>query len=232
MRFLYLGVGAAALTMNYVITALMLSLALLAACTAPSAPSTTGNAIAIDAEGSPAVRQLPPLPDGDYALDAAASSLRYDVSKIASNPHTGNVAIKSGSLVIEDGIVTEGDYVVDLTKITEDANNERYLKHIRSADFFDIEKFPTSQFIITDVTPGTGGYAVTGDLTIKDITKELTFPATVEADAEGLRVKAKFTINRLDWNMTYASGTLFQQLGDKAIKDEIGYEFSLVFVQS
>lgn len=216
--------------MKYVITALLLSLALLSACNVSSAPSTTGNAIAIDSENSVAIRQLAPLVDGEYVLDTAVSTLTYDVSKIASNHHRGTVAIKSGSLTIEDGTVTDGDYVIDMTKMTESANNERYLKHIASADFFDVAKFPTSKFVISDVTPGTGGYAVSGDLTIRDITKEITFPADVEAADDALHITAKFTINRLDWNLTYASGTLFQQLGDKAIKDDVGYELDLVFV--
>lgn len=171
------------------------------------------------------------LTDGTYTLDTARSNLSWSASRLAATPHTGTAPIKNGALILEKESAW-GDFTINLAQITEAKNNERFLNHVKSADFFDVEKHPTSQFTISNAErKDDGSYEITGDLTIKDITNEITFPATITSNNGELQASAKFEINRLNWNITYDSGSIFSELGDRAIKDEIGFELNLVFLE-
>jgi len=168
-----------------------------------------------------------------YYLDISKSTLKYTASKIVGNLHTGTVALSKGNLITTDdlpkGNLISGEFTIDMTTFTESKNNERFLKHIASADFFDVEKYPTSKITLKKLEKTGDNYQVTGDLTIKDTTKEITFPATAEFTDDEFRVKAKFQIDRTKWDLTYGSGSFFKEMGDKAIKDLIDYELNLVF---
>jgi polyisoprenoid-binding protein YceI len=168
-----------------------------------------------------------------YNLDTERSTLDWTASKIVSTTHTGKVALKSGIIQKGENNFLGGSFVIDMTKITESKDNEQFLGHIRSDDFFAIEKFPESRFEITSIENVEGNtYKVAGDLTIKDKTNTIDFSATLEDDENELKVSAEFNIDRTRWGVNFDSGTVFQQLGDKAIKDEIEYKLNLILTRS
>lgn len=168
--------------------------------------------------------------ESTYLLSLADSSLQWSASRIVGTPHTGSVGLVSGSLNRTDGTFTGGEFVIDMEAITEVGNNERFLGHIASEDFFAVETYPTSRFVATRIDKtADGSYSVTGDLTILDQTHEITFPASLQETADMLVVDAQFEIDRTRWGITYDSGTVFQQLGDKAIEDTIDYTLHLEF---
>jgi len=168
--------------------------------------------------------------DTIYTLDTAASTLEWEASRLAANPHIGTVALQSGTLLQANGSFIGGEFVIDMTQITEQKNNERFLNHVKNEDFFGVEQFPTSKLVLSSVSHKDGNlYEVTGDLTIRDQTHSITFTAEMTNSDGQLNATAEFQIDRTKWGIVYDSGSFFQQLGDRAIKDEITYRLNLIF---
>lgn len=169
------------------------------------------------------------LEDGSYTINTSASTLSYSASRLAGTPHTGTVDIKSGNLDIVSGSAT-GEFVIDMTTITDSKDNERYLGHIKSDDFFGVEEYPESKLQLTNIESNDDGtYTITGYLTIRDETNQMAFPATITQTDSGLTAQAEFNIDRTRWDITFDSGSIFLDLGDRAIRDEISYTLDLTF---
>ena len=165
-------------------------------------------------------------------VDVASSVLYWKGAK-PTGTHDGTVALKSGSMVLENGALKGGEFVIDMTSITnvdmkgsDGATNIE--GHLKSADFFDVAEYPMSKFVITNVEEAEGKLAVTGNLNIKDITKSITIPATL-TDVEGVSVfkSETFNINRADFNIKYKSKTFFKDLKDKFVDDLIEMSFTV-----
>lgn len=163
-------------------------------------------------------------------VDLAASMLTWKGTK-PTGAHNGTVGLKEGSLQIENGALTGGTFVVDMSSIKnldiKDAEKSASLVgHLTSADFFDIAKYPTSTFVITSVENKEGALAVTGNLTIKDVTKSITIPASL-TDADGVVTfqSEKFNIDRADFNVKYGSKKFFDNLKNKFIDDLVEMSF-------
>jgi polyisoprenoid-binding protein YceI len=98
--------------------------------------------------------------------------------------------------------------------------------HLKSDDFFSVEKHPTSTLVFTNVkSTGKNSYEVTGDLTIKGITKPITFDVSIY----GNKATATAKIDRAEYNVRYGSGSFFDNLGDKTIYDEFDLVVDLQF---
>lgn len=177
-----------------------------------------------------------------YKVDVQASRIEWVASKV-SGYHTGSVKIKSGELRVSNNTVTAGNFVMDMPTIVASGpaniskeNSQKLTGHLRSGDFFDVQKFPEATFVITDVKPFTGtmnepsdprqeklnDYTVTnpthrvsGNLTIRGITKNIEFPVQITISGEAAEAKAKFHINRKDWGVVYPGQP------DDLIRDEI-----------
>jgi polyisoprenoid-binding protein YceI len=102
-------------------------------------------------------------------------------------------------------------------------------RNLKSKDFFEIEVFTTSKFEITGTEMKEGKLYVTGNLTIKDVTKEITFPATI-TKGEGMvtLTSETFQINRADYKIQYKSKSFFNNLKEKFINDEFDLQVSIV----
>ena len=144
--------------------------------------------------------------------------------------HYGTVALKSGHLVFDEGKLTGGEFVVDMTTIvTDDLEGEYKGKlegHLKSDDFFGVEKFPTSKLVFTNVkSTGKNSYEVTGDLTVKG----KTAPVTFEMSIYGNKATANVKIDRTIYDIRYGSTAFFDDLKDKAIYDEFDLVTDLEF---
>lgn len=143
--------------------------------------------------------------------------------------HAGTIAIKNGELSFDNGKLTGGSFDIDMNTIKcTDLQGEwggKLEGHLKSPDFFGVETYPTTSFVITKV--GSRGkeneYKITGNLTIKDVTKEVRFNATVSKTA----ATADIQIDRTDFNVQYGSGSFFDNLGDKTIYDEFDLTVNL-----
>ncbi|MBP7848312.1 YceI family protein, partial [Patescibacteria group bacterium] len=108
-------------------------------------------------------------------------------------------------------------------------DNEKAVGHLKTADFFDVEAFPTSKIVITAVTTNDSGAIIaTADLTIKGVTNEIEFPIVVGDNGQWMM---DITIDRTLWGIKYDSGKFFSEIGDKAIRDEIAFNITLGLVK-
>lgn len=161
-------------------------------------------------------------------VDTSQSSVQWTGRKV-SGEHHGDVQIKSGTLSIEHGKLVGGNFVIDLTTITNhDLDGEYKGKlegHLKSADFFDVDNHPEASFEITNVNDGAeaGHVVISGNLTIRGVTKNITFDAQVqEVTDTAVKATADFNIAREDWGVNYAGQA------DDLISKEINFKVTLV----
>jgi polyisoprenoid-binding protein YceI len=168
-----------------------------------------------------------------YKVNAEQSTTAWTGKKVTGS-HTGFVKINSGSLTLKDGKITAGTFEMDMNSITntdvaDKGYNEKFVGHLKGDDFFSTAKYPKATFVLTKSTSkGNDIYDVTGNLTIKNITNEVTFPATVKADGKQLKASAKITVDRTKFDIKYGSGSFFDNLGDKAIDNNFILDVILV----
>ncbi len=161
-------------------------------------------------------------------LNIETSSINWNGKKVTGE-HSGTISFESGSLTFKGKKLTGGEFAVDMSSITcTDIENEEYNKklvgHLKSDDFFGVEKFPTSKLVLTSVKKKGDSYTITGDLTIK----EKTNPVEFEAKVDGSSFKGTMVIDRSKFDVRYGSGTFFDNLGDKTIYDDFELQFNVI----
>lgn len=190
-----------------------------------------------DATESTATAVSADAPDvsGVFAIEAG-SQLGWHGSKPVGKEHNGTIDLSSGSLTVANGVLTGGEFVIDMTTIknidVEDAEwNQKLVGHLNSDDFFGVETHPSASFKITSAEPvagqDLGNYSITGDLTIKGITNEINFPAqiTISPDGTSTSAKANLQFDRSKFDVKFGSTNFFEDLvGDKVISNEIDIE--------
>ncbi|MGG8497965.1 YceI family protein [Tenacibaculum sp. TC6] len=159
-----------------------------------------------------------------YKANVAESNITWKGSK-PTGSHNGVVSLQNGVFDIENGTVKAGEFTIDMTTIScsdlEAGNGKEKLEgHLKSADFFDVEKFPTAKFVVTSSEAKDGKVNITGNLTLKDVTKSITIPATIIEDGEFATLKSDtFSVDRTDFGVTYSSKKFDAALKDKFIND-------------
>ncbi|RBP37710.1 rhodanese-related sulfurtransferase [Roseimicrobium gellanilyticum] len=173
----------------------------------------------------------PAIRNGTHALDLTESRVVW-VGRNLINKHWGQVAIRSGEVVFENGSVARGEVVLDLKRITcsDLAGSDLHdvlIAHLESDDFFDVERFPEARFTIerTEVCadcPGSRNLRLHGALTLRGITHPLTVEAAAGLTDEGkAALQTTFTIDRTKWGILYGSGKFFQRLAGHLVNDEL-----------
>ena len=167
-----------------------------------------------------------------YTVDATASNIVWTAEKVTGK-HTGNVKIKNGTLQVDHGKLIGGSFEIDMTSITDsDLEGEwaaKLVGHIKSEDFFGVDKYPTAKFVITRAIPQDtkGNYKIVGNMTIKEKTNEVSFKANVAEAGGNLTAIGDIVVDRSKFDVKYGSGSFFDNLGDKTIYDEFGLKVSL-----
>lgn len=162
-------------------------------------------------------------------VDTEKSVVAWTGKKIGST-HRGEVKIQSGYFEFNDGKITDGKVIMDMTTMTnrdsEDASpNERLVGHLKSEDFFEVETYPNASFLVTGATGFNNGKAtVTGEITIKEHTETMSF----DVMKEGGVYTTQLNIDRSKFDVRYGSGSFFDNLGDKAIDDIFVLDIELV----
>lgn len=162
-------------------------------------------------------------------VDTKKSTVTWKAYKVTGS-HTGTVTLTSGALEFDNEVLTGGEFTVDMTSlVSTDLEGEYKGKlegHLKSDDFFSVANFPEAKLVFTGVSPnGKNSYEVTGDLTIKGITKSITFDLSVY----GSKATAGLKIDRAQYDVRYGSGSFFENLGDKTIYDEFDLVVDLEF---
>ena len=159
-----------------------------------------------------------------YNVDLAASKVDWKAfHKGGFAPRWGTLNLKSGEITVENNAVTSGDFVIDMTtlkvdpaSVTEADKKPADLEaHLKNADFFDVEKQPTSDFKITAVADFAGelpkdavagaNKTISGNLTLLGKTLNVSFPAKVTVAEGKASIEAKFTVNRADWGIKFGT---------------------------
>jgi|SRR5690606_1610684 len=190
--------------------------------------SCAGNPEGKKAETTDSIETTTTAEGASYAVDAAASTVVWTGTKVTGS-HTGTVNIKSGALTVDGDKITGGNFVLDVTSINsidlEGEWKEKLDGHLKSEDFFNAATFPEAKFEVTAVEAGAaaGDIKVSGNLTIRDVTKNITFDAkVVELTDASAKVDADFNIAREDWGVNYSGKQ------DDLISKEINFKISLV----
>ncbi|MEM6697265.1 MAG: YceI family protein, partial [Bacteroidota bacterium] len=174
-----------------------------------------------------------------YNVDTTASIVNWTGGKVLDilDKHNGTVKISEGSLAVEDGKLTAGNFTIDMTSIVnedvpEDKGKAKLEGHLKSPDFFSVEEYPTATFEITSVEAVEGSadmtHNITGNLTMHGETKQITIPANVAMeDGKVTAVTPEFTIDRTEWNVMYASDKIEGLAKDKVISNDLTLKIML-----
>ena len=168
----------------------------------------------------------------DYKVIADKSIVRWSGKKVGKN-HVGKVSLKEGSFTIKGDKFTAGQFVIDMTSIvdedlTDPSWNAKLIGHLKSEDFFGVEKYPTATLTMTESTRfEKDETTVKADLTIKGATHPVTFKVKRIGDV----FQSTVTFDRSQYNVRYGSGKFFENLGDNAIDDLIPLDVTLVAVK-
>lgn len=168
-----------------------------------------------------------------YEIDTKGSKVIWTAGKITGSSHTGHISIAEGTIHVKGKSVSSASLNIDLNSIVcTDIENEEYNKklvgHLKSDDFFSVEKNPNAGFEITSVKKLSGSeHTVVGKLSIKGITNEISFPAKINVSGGKVTAYGTAKIDRTKWNIKYGSASFFKGLGDKTINDEFEVKFEL-----
>ncbi len=179
---------------------------------------------------SPAVELEDPVA---LTVDKSESTLSWKAKKVTGE-HFGKVPLTDANLSYEDGRITGGSFEIDMTALTvedieDPESNKKLTDHLKSDDFFSVEKHGKSKFQITEAKSSNGtDYEITGDLTIKEITNSVTFPAKVETNGNKITAVANIVFDRTNFDIKFRSGNYFENLADRLIYDDVELDVKLV----
>ncbi len=173
-----------------------------------------------------------------FAVNTDASVINWEGYKPGQYGHQGTIKLQSGSISVKDGLPESGSFVIDIaslenTDLVDTPDKKAKLEgHLKSGDFFEVEKFPTGKFVMTGIAPLEGNpdanYTVSGNLILKDITKGIEIPAKVTvSDGSANITTPEFTINRTEWDVKYGSGVI-GTIKDQLIADDVKLKITLV----
>ncbi|MGR3810129.1 YceI family protein [Jiulongibacter sp. NS-SX5] len=162
------------------------------------------------------------------SVDLNNSVVKWTGKKIGGQ-HVGTINLKSGEITVENGKISGGEFVIDMTSIkntdlTDEGYNQKLVGHLKSDDFFGVATYPIATFKVTSASAFRGNLAtVTGDLTIKGKTEEISFTTIKKANGYLASIK----VDRSKFDVKYGSNSFFDNLGDKAIDDIFELEVQL-----
>jgi polyisoprenoid-binding protein YceI len=219
--------------MNRTFFSVFIITALIASCT--DAPES-------DKAATSEAKEVADNSDDPWKVETGDSKIEWIGTKVTGY-HTGEVPIKSGELYVKDGNVSGGKFILNVAGITVSGpksvsaeSSAKLLGHLKSGDFFDIEKHPEATFELTDIKPFQGNvtdtadprqeeineykvgnptHTVSGNMTIKGITKNIEFPARVTVSGNEAEAIARFNIDRKQWGIVYPGKP------DDLIRDDI-----------
>jgi polyisoprenoid-binding protein YceI len=163
-------------------------------------------------------------------IDTAQSVVKWKGTN-SFGAHTGYVYISKGELQLENDQLVGGTAEVDMNTLEDEkyGRNNGLINHLKSPDFFDVKNFPTATISITEVAPvNAETIKITGNLTIKGVTRPVTFPAQLAIKDGVVTVNGKLVIDRTDWGIRYKSGKFLENLANETISDSIEFDIKIV----
>lgn len=171
---------------------------------------------------------------GKQIADPSATKISWYGNKLIGSAHTGTIGLMDGWLSTEGNVITGGEFRVDMnsivnTDIKDENMRERLVGHLKSDDFFGVEKYPVAKLVVTGSNKFTDGKAtVRGNLTVKEATHPVEFTALWSKSGDVSTYTATIVFDRSKYDVRFGSGKFFSNLGDNTINDEIKLEVQLV----
>ena len=213
-----------------ILNALIISGLCLASC---GENATKGDDATIQSE-----QQTAEIKGIQFNIDTSSSRVKFTGYGVGKN-HPGIFKLSSGTVAIANNQVTGGSFVINIKSMELEQKggmfDEKLHPHLMSGDFFDADKFGTAKFDITSVTPYErnnsdtsivegANFRVNGNLTLKDVTKNVSFPAKIDLDENTMKANANFDIDRTQWQMNYGND---KTLKDKFISEKVNIKLDL-----
>ncbi len=154
----------------------------------------------------------------NYKVNTQTSTIKWNAKKVVGG-HEGTINLQDGTIQTDKGKITAGGFTIDMNSMAcTDA--PKLTGHLKNEDFFNVPSYPIAKFVISKVDNSKGNPIITGNLTIKNKTKSISFPAKVTTTSDGLSAEALgVKVNRLDFDIQYRSASFFYDLGNRAIDD-------------
>ncbi len=169
----------------------------------------------------------------DYKVDNSKSTVKWKGTKVTGE-HYGTIDLKEGNLTADGQKIKSGTFQINMESIVnedleDESTNQKLVGHLKSDDFFSVDKHPVSTFELKEVKHKAGNkYSLTGDLTIKGITHPVTFDATVDVNENQLKANGNMEVDRTLYDIKFRSGKFFSNLGDNLIHDTFNLDFNIV----
>jgi polyisoprenoid-binding protein YceI len=173
-----------------------------------------------------------------FSVDTTASRVRFTGYGVGKE-HPGIFKLSSGTVAVANNAVTGGNFEINIKSMDLEQKggmfDAKLRPHLMSGDFFDADKFGTAKFEITNVQPyqpnssdssvvAGANFNVSGNFTLKDVTKNISFPARIDVDDNTIKARSNFNIDRTQWQMRYGND---KTLGDKFISEKVTIELDL-----
>ena len=175
-----------------------------------------------------------------YPMVVNQSQLSWEGNPLVGGGHTGTIGFKYGTISTnESGTILKGEFVLNMhtlenADIEDEQSAKDLVNHLKSDDFFSVNKFPEASFELTKTARAfkyarENEYEITGLLTIRGITHPISFPANIKIENGVIKADARITIDRTRWGVNYQSKSIFASLKDGIIADEIIIVLRVVF---
>lgn len=173
-----------------------------------------------------------------FVLDTANSWIRISATGVGKN-HPGTLPLRYGKVTANNNQVTSGRFILDIPSLEMREqgamNDSSSMPHLATGDVLNPAAFGTSQFEITAVEPYNqkaddkslvegANFTISGNLQIRSVTKNITFPARVDLDGNTLTAKGNFDVDRKQWELNYGETST---LDDKSVSETVTIEFRL-----
>lgn len=170
--------------------------------------------------------------NANFKIDPSRSIVKWAGKKIVGGQTEGTITVASGWLELASNQLKGAEIIMDTKSIQSDKAPKRLIDHLKNEDFFDVEKFPTAKFVVEKVQQVKGQSMVSGRITIKGITKAISFPAEITKGKDLVVAKASnVKVDRTQFGVQYKSGSIFSGLGDGAIEDNFILDITLTAVK-
>jgi len=200
------------------IVVLMASFSLFTACQDPAKGKPKAAVGAAEQATSQSLGKIEQL-----QLKAGESTVGFVGSKV-TGAHPGTFQEFSGAIQLSDGKAEGGSVTVDIEMSSVNTGLEKLDGHLKSADFFDVAKYPKAQFVSTNVKLGGekgATHTLAGNLSLHGVTKSISFPATINVGPEWVTATSEFSINRKDFSIVYPG------MPNDLIRDEVLIKLNL-----
>jgi hypothetical protein len=171
--------------------------------------------------------------DEMYKIDNKQSLITWKGSMKLSpeEKHVGYIFISKGDLWEENNQLVGGEVEIDMHSMeyADKKDKNTPIQHLKSEDYFDVKKNPTAAIVITKIEKlSDSSFTITANLTIKGVTNQLSFPATIKIENGILNANAQFSIDRTKWGITYRAERFYEKIADYTVSNEIEFIIKVV----